>query len=249
MLEASRAAIDARLPAGALVLDVGGGASPLPRADWVLDLMAFDERGRYGPEPDPASERFSAATWVQRDMCDREPWPFAAGQFDFSVCSHTLEDVRDPIWVCSELVRVSRAGYIEVPSRLEEQSYGFQGPWAGWGHHRWLIDADPDGPGLSFVAKHHVLHNRPGQHFPAGFRDGLSAEERVLTLWWEGSFAYAERIFTDGPSLDRYLESLVERERRVVGADPAHGAPGDAPEAIHKDFLKRLKLRVGRADE
>jgi hypothetical protein len=230
MLEASRAQVTARLPPDALVLEVGGGASPLARADWVIDLMAYADRGLYGPPPDPAQERFTDRTWVCADICDRRPWPFADGQFDFSVCSHTLEDIRDPIWVCSELMRVSRAGYIEVPSRLEEQSYGFQGPWAGWGHHRWLIDLEGDS--LSFVAKHHVLHNRPSQHFPAGFSESLSDEQRVLCLWWEGRFSAQERIFTDGPSLDGYLEEYVSRHAPLM----------------HQGRRRRLKLRLGRVD-
>ncbi len=224
--------IDARLAPDALVLDVGGGANPLPRADWVLDLMPWGDRGLYGPPADPSQERFSERTWLCMDMCDRRPWPFADGQFDFSVCSHTLEDVRDPIWVCSDLIRVSRAGYIEVPSRLEEQSYGFQGPWAGWGHHRWLIDLAPRG--LTFVAKHHVLHNRPAQHFPVGFRDTLTPEQRVLTLWWEHTFSARERIFTDGPALDRYLEAFVS----------AHENTGKKP----KNLLKTLKDLRGKAE-
>jgi hypothetical protein len=207
VLDASRARILQQLGDEDLVLDVGGAGSPFARANWVIDLLPYEERGLYGPEPDPSSERFSAATWVQRDMCAREPWPFSDRQFDFSVCSHTLEDVRDPVFVCSELTRVSKAGYIEVPSRLEEQSYGFQGPWVGWGHHHWLIDLDGDE--LTFVFKHHVLHGRDSDHFPAGFRDTLSAEQRVLTLWWEDSFHYRERVFLDGPSLDAYVAEFV----------------------------------------
>src|SRR5215212_2730078 len=118
------------LDAEAVVLDVGGWASPLARADWVIDLMPHETRGLYG-ESDPARERFSGERWVERDICARDPWPFADGQFDFAVCSHTLEDVRDPVWVCSELARVARAGYVEVPSRLEEQAFGVHGPWVG----------------------------------------------------------------------------------------------------------------------
>ena len=209
MLARSRAQILERLGDDDLVLDVGGGASPFQRADWVVDLLPHAQRGLYGPAPDPAGERFSAATWVQRDICDRDPWPFGDRQFDFSVCSHTLEDVRDPIYACSELIRVSKAGYIEVPSRLEEQSYGFQGPWVGWGHHRWLIEND-DGQ-LTFVFKHHVMHRRASDQFPAGFRDSLACEERVLCFWWEGEFGYRERIFMDGPSLDAYLADFVAR--------------------------------------
>jgi hypothetical protein len=207
MLEASRSRILETLGGADLVLDVGGGASPFARADWVIDLMAYEDRGLYGPAPDPSAERFSATTWVQRDICAREPWPFADRQFDFCVCSHTLEDVRDPVFVCSELVRVSRAGYIEVPSRLEEQSYGFQGPWVGWGHHHWLIELDGDE--LTFVFKHHVMHGRSSDHFPLGFRNSLTAEQRVLSLFWTERFRFRERVFLDAPSLDAYLAGFV----------------------------------------
>ncbi len=213
MLAASRARILELLGDDDVVLDVGGGASPFARADWVIDLLGYEQRGRYGTVPGPGEERFGADSWVQHDICDREPWPFSDRQFDFSICSHTLEDVRDPVFVCSELVRVSRAGYIEVPSRLEEQSYGFQGPWVGWSHHRWLVDLT-DG-GLTFVSKPHVLHGRSSDHFPSGFRDRLTAEQRVLVLWWENSFPYRERIFLDAPSLDAYLAEFVA----------AHGPP------------------------
>jgi hypothetical protein len=220
MLDRSRTQILASLDDDDLVLDVGGGAQPFARADWVIDLMAYDGRGLYGDPPDPAGERFGASTWVQRDICAREPWPFQDRQFDFSICSHTLEDVRDPLFVCAELIRVSRRGYIEVPSRLEEQSYGFQGPWAGWGHHRWLIESEGDE--LTFVFKHHVLHNRPSDHFPADFHAGLSDEARVLAFWWQDSFSFRERVFLDAPALDAYLASFVTAHqpprRRRLGA-------------------------------
>lgn len=219
MLETSRRRILEQLDEDALVLDVGGGFNPFERANWVLDLLPYDNRGVYGDRAGAAAERFSAQTWVTRDICAHDPWPFADAQFDFVVCSHTLEDVRDPIWVCSEMIRVGRAGYIEVPSRLEEQSYGFQGPWAGWGHHHWLIDVSPGG--IEFVFKHHVLHGRSSDHFDLAFHRGLSAEQRVQTLWWQGSFAYAERVLLDAASLDSYLADFVAAHRpapRSIGA-------------------------------
>jgi hypothetical protein len=209
MLAASRRRIHELLSDSDQVLDVGGGASPFERADWVIDLLPHDKRGLYGADPDPSAERFSALTWIERDICARQPWPFTDGQFDFSVCSHTLEDVRDPVFVCSELIRVSKAGYIEVPSRLEEQSRGFQGPWVGWGHHHWLIDLAGDE--ITFVFKHHVMHGRASDHFPLGFRDSLTEEERVQCLWWDGAFRYRERIFTDAAELDDYLAKFVSQ--------------------------------------
>ena len=201
MLASSHERLLARLSDDDLVLDVGGGASPLARADWVIDLTPYDER-RAVPD-----ERFTRDTWVQRDVCDREPWPFEDGRFDFAVCSHTLEDVRDPIHVCSELQRVARAGYIEVPSRLEEQSWGVIGPWVGWSHHRWLIDVTENR--IEFVHKPHALHGRETDHFPPGFHDSLTAEERVQQLWWEGSFDYGERIILTAEEAEAYLAEPV----------------------------------------
>src|SRR5918994_587245 len=98
--------------------------------------------GIYHYDRDAADERFSTQTWVQRDVCDRKPWPWPEDHFDFANCSHTLEDLRDPVWVCSELSRVAKAGYVEVPSRLEEQAWGVIGDHVGWSHHRWLVDIE-----------------------------------------------------------------------------------------------------------
>ncbi len=232
MLESSSQRIIENLGADDVVLDVGGGANPFTRADWVIDLMAYDDRGLYGDDIDPSSERFDGNTWVQRDICDKQPWPFADKQFDYVTCSHVLEDIRDPIWVCSELIRVAKAGYIEVPSRLEEQSYGFQGPWAGWGHHRWLIDLEGDE--LIFVFKHHVLHNRDSDRFPLDFHKTLAIEQRIHRLWWEGGFQYRELAFFDGPTLDAYLQEFV-----TAHLPPEFRRSGSEPDGARR----RLRLR------
>lgn len=207
MLAASASQIIERLDDGALVLDVGGGALPFPRADWVLDLIEFSQRGQLGWDGRRDDERFDERTWVRRDICDREPWPFADGQFDFAVCSHTLEDVRDPVWVAHELQRVGRAGYIEVPAPAFELTYGIQGPWVGWGHHHWLVLATNGG--LDFVFKHHVV-NRAGSHRPPGSANALSDAQRVTSFWWEGAFEARERFMLSAAELDGFLAAQAE---------------------------------------
>ena len=209
-------AAEARLPATGRVLDVGGGTRPVARADVVLDILP-------------------GAT-VVRDICDHDPWPFADGEFDFAVCSHTLEDVRDPIWVCSEMVRIAKAGYIEVPSRLEEQSFGFLGRWAGWSHHRWLIDVG-DGR-IDFAFKPHVVHARWDAQFPPGFQAALTLEQRVQALWWEGSFDYSERLFASPRELDDYLADFV-REHRNDAVLPRLGAPRRVLGGLRRGALKQ----------
>jgi hypothetical protein len=212
VLEASRRRITDELPATALVLDVGGWAKPLERADWVLDLLPYETRGLYGYDRQASEgrERFTPDTWVTRDMCDREPWPFTDGQFDFAVCSHTLEDIRDPVFVCHELQRVAKAGYIEVPAREEEQTFGIHGQIVGWSHHRWLIDVDADADrAITFVGKPGFLNARPDLQFPRDRYDALSDEERVQQLWWSGPFQTTERIFTEPAELEAYLAAIV----------------------------------------
>jgi hypothetical protein len=208
MLEQSASLIEERVEEDALMLDVGGGVRPFARADWVIDAIAYERRGALGWNGDQEAERFGPGTWVRRDICAREPWPFADRQFDFAVCSHTLEDVRDPVWVASELQRVAAAGYIEVPALREELTYGIQGPWVGWGHHRWLVSVEPGR--IEFLFKHHVV-NRAGSHLAAGEMDGASAEERVQTLWWEGGFEAAERFMWTAEELDGFLQGAVDR--------------------------------------
>ena len=221
MLDSTRERLGERLRDEDLVLDVGGWADPFARADWVVDVMPYETRGLYEQrgwvEPrDRESERFSEATWVERDICDRDPLPFEDDRFDFAICSHTLEDLRDPVWVCSELARVARAGYIEVPSRLEEQSWGVHGPFVGWSHHHWLIDVSEDS--IEFVAKPHAIHGHPEWYFPADFVGRLSEEERVQALWWESSFTFRERsLFEDSEATARYLGEFVARELAARG--------------------------------
>lgn len=226
MLDESLRRISADIDDSAKVLDVGGWARPLSRADWVLDLMPYESRGMLGHDGDGA-ERFDADTWVTRDVCAREPWPFEDEFFDFAVCSHTLEDLRDPVWACAELQRVARAGYVEMPSRLEEQSWNVQGPWVGWGHHHWLIDVDAEG--ISFVFKPHILGGIPGAAFPVGFAEALSAAERVQTLWWEGGFECRERLFYEPEKLNSYLTDLVREH------------PGGRPGAARAGLSSRLR--------
>ncbi len=128
------------------VLDAGGSFIPLPTATHIIDILP------------PLTT--SKAEFINFDMC-RKPWPFPDKFFDFSHCSNTLEDIRDPIGACEELMRVSKAGFIATPSRLRETFHQKRGYlWrrmfgrplrVGFGHHRWFCEWD--GATMSFLAK------------------------------------------------------------------------------------------------
>jgi hypothetical protein len=196
------------LPDDARVLDVGGWAAPLNRADWVIDLMPYETRGVIADGIGPGPARFNAERWVRTDICSRDPWPFEDDFFDFALCTFTLEDVRDPIGVCEEMSRVARAGYIEVPSLLDELTWMNQeasgGPWVGHSHHRWLCTLE-DGE-LVFLQKAHSLHARPRSRIPRRWAAQLSEQERVLAHFWDGSLPARER-----PAIDTYPFPELER--------------------------------------
>lgn len=241
MLNATRQAIAARLQEDDLVLDVGGWGDPFERADWVIDLLPYETRGYYArrgwTEPGPRPpERFTEGTWVTRNICDRAPWPFDDEQFDFVVCSHTLEDVYDPMWVCSEINRIGKAGYIEVPSRLEEQSWGVEGPFVGYAHHHWLVDVDDSH--IEFVFKAHDIHSSSEFHFPKSFVDALDPDQRVQELWWERSFSFAERSRVFPPERHAYFADFVSRELP---------ASRTTPRSRRRRLLDRLKPLDHRA--
>jgi len=196
----------------ARVLDVGGWAAPVNRADWVIDLMPYETRGVLFPGGvGPGAERFSAERWVIADICSHRPWPFDDDFFDFAVCTFTLEDLRDPIRVCEEMSRVARAGYIEVPSLLDELTYmnpeASGGPWLGHSHHRWLCTLEEDT--LVFLNKAHSLHTCRRVRVPQRWARKLNPEERVLAHSWEGRLPARER-----PAIDSYPFDELERAVR-----------------------------------
>ena len=59
------------------VLDVGGWAQPLKRADAVIDCSPYETRGAYGSIGE-GDERFKNSDWTVWDICNRKPWPFKA---------------------------------------------------------------------------------------------------------------------------------------------------------------------------
>ena len=227
-----------------LVLDVGGWACPFNRADWVMDSEPYGTRGFYGSIGLPASqggavERFTRETWVQRDICARDPWPFADKQFDFSICSHTLEDLRDPLGVCSELVRVSKAGYIEVPSRLWETCRGMEHPrMAGLSHHRWLVEAR--GGHLEFTQKYHLIHAEYELAFPVSFGRALSTADSILRLFWEGSFTFSERTIHGAANIRESMAGYVRARYRYPGIVTLGHRMGRAAERVARAVSRRL---------
>jgi SAM-dependent methyltransferase len=95
----------------ALVLEVGSGGNPYPRANVLLD--AYEETRQRHWEP-LKIDRPMVLGFIER-------LPFKSGSFDFLIASHVLEHSANPEKALAEFQRVARSGYIEVPDAFFER--------------------------------------------------------------------------------------------------------------------------------
>lgn len=95
----------------ALVLEIGSGGNPYARANVLCDAYV------------DTIERFYDQLVVDRPMvlARAEQLPFKDNSFDFVIASHVLEHSDNPEKFISEMERVGRAGYIEVPDAFMER--------------------------------------------------------------------------------------------------------------------------------
>jgi SAM-dependent methyltransferase/uncharacterized protein YbaR (Trm112 family) len=144
-----------------LVLDVGSGSHPNPRANVLCDKFVSD-----------GAERHGTAVVADRPFVvgDVQHLPFADKSFDFVICSHLLEHVRDPAAAIAELERVGCAGYIETPSAEWEKVVGYP-------FHRWLVSCH-DGQ-LTFEPKRGPIHDESLREWFAAFQRELGINDRV----------------------------------------------------------------------
>lgn len=103
--------INIKIPPNALVLEVGSGGNPYPRANVLLD--AYEE----------TRERHWDALVHDRPtvLSFGENLPFKDKSFDYVIAAHVLEHTPYPEKFLAELQRVARGGYIETPDAFMER--------------------------------------------------------------------------------------------------------------------------------
>lgn len=183
------------------VLDVGGLEKPLRPATHVMDLYPYGQR-RIDEGRGILPERFNAETWKVYDV-NEVPWPYPDDFFDYVWCCQVVEDVRDPIAVCEEMMRVGRAGFVSTVHRSYESSIEQDDGVVGYHHHRWLVEAFPPDT-VAFTFKSPLLQVTRALRPPR-------ALQWLLHWVWEGCF-HVEEKFTGGDRGQR-AELLTYLER------------------------------------
>ncbi|TSC95588.1 MAG: type 11 SAM-dependent methyltransferase [Parcubacteria group bacterium Athens1014_10] len=121
------------LPREWLVLDIGSGNGPFPRADVLCD--------KYIEDTQRVDKLVIDRPFVIGDI---NALPFLDNSFDFIFCSHILEHTDNPEIAIKELMRVGKRGYIEAPTEFQEK---MQSTFS----HKWLIKKE--GEALIFWEK------------------------------------------------------------------------------------------------
>ena len=110
--------------------------------------------------------------------------PFKDKEFDFVIASHVIEHVKDVEIFIKELQRVSSKGYIELPTKLEDNLV-----FENKKDHLWHMEFDDDKNQLIISKKiqflEPVLTVSSAKKFLKYFRQSL-----VLELLWENSIDY-----------------------------------------------------------
>ena len=115
------------------VIDIGGtvGGWSTPYVDAIVDFQT--------PNVLPGNILFFKSDITHPDGW-KEIHAFVEqhGMFDFSICTHTLEDIMNPGYVCEQLSKISKEGYVAFPSKYIELSR-IAGSYRGYIHHRWIF--------------------------------------------------------------------------------------------------------------
>lgn len=103
------------------VLEIGPGGTPHPRADILLEYdfgsaSAAEAQRGYAP-PLRTSKPLVYFTG--------ERFPFGNREFDYIICSHVIEHIKDVTAFTAELSRVGKAGYLEYPTIYYDYLYNF----------------------------------------------------------------------------------------------------------------------------
>ena len=150
------------------VLDIGCGYTANKFATTICDVQDF-------------ANFYKDKNFVR---LDGKKLPFEDNHFDFVIASHVLEHVKDYKFFINELERVSSKGYIELPTKLEDNLV-----FENKKDHLWQMDFDDDNSRLLISKKlqfiEPILTVSMLNKFRKNFKSSL-----ILELYWENKIDY-----------------------------------------------------------
>ena len=161
------------------ILDIGCNLAAVEYAQTVADVEDFS--------------KFYHEKNKKFILIQNKTLPFKDNEFDIVYASHVIEHIDDVSFFISELKRISKQGYIELPSLLEDNIVLSKNSSED---HKWIFKFD-DVEKILLVEKKKELiepfitHGVLFETLRKNFRSSL-----VLELLWENEINYEFRNFT-----------------------------------------------------
>ena len=166
------------------VLDIGCGYGANKYATTICDILDL-------------SDHYKDKTFIK---INEKKLPFKDKEFDFIIASHVAEHVEDISYFLNELARVGKKGYIEVPTKLEDNLV-FENKKA----HIWHLVFDDVNNKLNISKKiqyiEPILTVSTIKKFNDYFRESL-----IIELWWEDSIEF--NIVENNPRISEKFSAL-----------------------------------------
>lgn len=217
------------------ILDVGGSMNQHKelQIDTLLDAIRPEESKHY-------KSKLLAKNFVRLDL-NTDKFPFEDNEFDFCLCTHTLEDLPYPFLAIAEISRVAKRGYIATPSfgsditlsRVNLTNWGTgvrRVP--GLAHHKWL-----------FYVKDGVLNVVPKNYpllYSSEFQFTKWKGEEELQFYWEKKINYREFKDCNFDDLIKEYRSFVRKNKSKLANFPLAVVYLDNPFYYVKELVKMI---------
>mgnify|MGYP001480461092 FL=1 len=150
------------------ILDIGCGYSANEFANTICDVQDL-------------SKFYKDKNFIK---LENKQLPFKDNEFDFVIASHVLEHVEDFKFFINELERVSKKGYIELPTKLEDNLV-----FENKKDHLWHMDFDDVNSKLLISNKLQYIEPILTVSMIQNLRENFKAS-LVLELYWEDKIDY-----------------------------------------------------------
>ncbi len=178
------------------ILDIGCGYTAHKKANVICDVQDL-------------SEFYKDKKFIKLNA---KELPFENNQFDFVIASHVMEHVKDIKFFISELERVSKKGYIELPTKLEDNLV-----FENKKDHLWHMNFDDINLRLLISKKTQIFQPiitvSTLNKLRENFKDSL-----VLELYWEDKidFNFVENKNINKISLITLLRKFISKKIRTI---------------------------------
>lgn len=153
-------------------------------------------------------------TFINIDFDDSQTWSKLLdyvnthGKFSFSICSHTLEDVFNPLELIKLLETISSSGFIAVPSKYDECCKLYDNVYRGNAHHKQFFDIKNDR--LVLYPKYSWIENNEKTDIIVKQDKG-----RELSFFWTDSipvklFGNGMPFNSDDALINAYYNELID---------------------------------------